>query len=100
MTGIESVTGVSGVAGVEDEVVAFAVAVGFGYAEAEAGGFESECKFGELSAALGGEFLEAGGGLCGWRLLRNAFRCNSLLSSSWARRWAPDRVTASGHVGK
>jgi hypothetical protein len=41
---------------VEDEVVTVAVSVGLGHAEAEAGGFEGEGEFGELSAALGGEF--------------------------------------------
>jgi len=47
--------------GVDDEVVAFAVAVGFGDSEAEAGGFEDECQFGEFSATLGGGFLLVGG---------------------------------------
>jgi hypothetical protein len=44
------------IAGVEDDVVAFAVAEGASYAEAEAGGFEDEGEFGEFSAALGVEF--------------------------------------------
>ena len=47
--------------GVDDEVVTFAVAVGFGDCEAEAGGFEDECQFGEFSAPLGGGFLLTGG---------------------------------------
>jgi hypothetical protein len=43
MTGASGgVAGKGGVAGVEDEVVAFAVAIGFGDAEAQSGGFESE----------------------------------------------------------
>jgi hypothetical protein len=45
------------VAGVEDYVVAFAVAEGAGDAEAEVGGFEGEGEFGEFSATLGGEFV-------------------------------------------
>ncbi len=48
------------VAGVEDEVVAFAVAVGFGDAEAKAGGDEEEDEFGELAAALGVAFPAEG----------------------------------------
>ncbi len=44
------------VGGVEDDVVAFAVAEGFGDAEAVAGGGEGEGEFGDLSAAFGGEF--------------------------------------------
>src|ERR1700722_7261886 len=47
-------------AGVDDEVVAFAVAIGAGDAEAEVRGFEDEGEFGEFSAALGGEFALAG----------------------------------------
>ena len=47
------------VAGVEDGVVALAVAEGAGDAEAEAGGFEDEGEFGEFSAALGGELALA-----------------------------------------
>jgi hypothetical protein len=46
--------------GVEDEVVAFAVAVGLGDAEAHGGGFVGEGEFGEFAAALGGEFALAG----------------------------------------
>jgi hypothetical protein len=60
------------VAGVEDEVVAFAVAVGFGDAEAEAGGDEEEDEFGELAATLGVAFTAE---RIDWR------------DSSWARRW-------------
>ncbi len=45
---------------VEDEVVAFAVAVGAGDAEAVAGGGESEGEFGNLSATLGGVFAFEG----------------------------------------
>jgi len=45
---------------IEDDVVAFAVAVGAGDAEAEIGGFQDEGEFGEFSAALGGEFALAG----------------------------------------
>jgi hypothetical protein len=44
------------VRGVEDDVVAFAVAVGASDAEAVAGGGESEGEFGDLSAAFSGEF--------------------------------------------
>jgi len=43
-------------AGVEDEVVAFAVAVGLADGEAHAGGDELEDEFGEFSATLGGAF--------------------------------------------
>ena len=46
---------------VEDEIVAVAVAPGFGDAESEAGGFVEEGGFGDLSATLGGEVE-------GWRL--------------------------------
>jgi hypothetical protein len=42
--------------GVEDEVVAFAVSVGFGDGEAHAGGDKEEDEFGEFSATLGGAF--------------------------------------------
>jgi len=48
------------VGGVEDDVVAFAVAEGFGDAEAVAGGGEGEGEFGDLSAAFGGEFTVGG----------------------------------------
>ncbi len=41
---------------IEDDVVAVAVAEGFGDAEAAAGGGEGEGKFGDLTAAFGGEF--------------------------------------------
>ena len=51
-----------GLMGVDDEIVAFAVAVGFGDGEAEGGGFEGEGEFGEFSAALGGEFAVKGRG--------------------------------------
>ncbi|MFZ3368955.1 MAG: hypothetical protein WA239_17725 [Candidatus Sulfotelmatobacter sp.] len=40
-----------------DDVVAFAVAEGFGDAEAVAGGGEGEGEFGDLSAGFGGEFM-------------------------------------------
>lgn len=40
-------------AGVEDEVVTLAVAPGLGDGESEAGGFDYEGGFGELSGALG-----------------------------------------------
>jgi len=43
-------------AGVEHEVVAFAVAVGLGDAEAHASGDKGEDEFGKLSATLGGAF--------------------------------------------
>jgi hypothetical protein len=48
-------------AGIDDHVVAFAVTMGLGDAEAAADGFEGEGEFGELSAALGGEFTIVGG---------------------------------------
>jgi len=48
------------VRGVEDDVVAFAVAEGFGDAEAVAGGGEGEGEFGNLAAAFGGEFALEG----------------------------------------
>ena len=76
------------VAGVEDEVVAFAVSVGLGDGEAEADGFEDEREFGELSATLGGEVV-AGGGIGGWG------------DGPWARRWRASGSRAlSGHLGK
>jgi hypothetical protein len=46
--------------GIEDDVVAFAVAEGFGDTEAVAGGGESESEFRNLSAALGSEFALEG----------------------------------------
>lgn len=46
--------------GVEDDVVAFAVAEGLGDAEAVAGGGEGEGEFGDFSAAFGGEFAFEG----------------------------------------
>ena len=71
-------------AGVEDEVVAFAVAVGFGDAEAKAGGDEEEDEFGELAATLGVAITAEG---MDWR------------DSSWARRWrAPARRPDPGHA--
>jgi len=48
------------VAADEDEVETFAVAVGLGDSEALGRGFVGEGQFGELSAALGVEFLLAG----------------------------------------
>jgi hypothetical protein len=53
--------------GIEDDVVTFAIAEGFGDAKAVAGGGESEGEFGNLSAALGGEFALEGslGAECG-----------------------------------
>ena len=84
---------VAGVAGVEDYIVAFAVSVGAGDAEAEVGGFEGEGEFGEFSAALGGEFVLArglGGRLYFDRILLNRLR---------ARRWsASARRAGLGHV--
>ncbi len=65
-------------AGVEDNVVAFAVAVGAGYTEAEVGGFEDEGQFGEFSATLSVEFALA------WSLGR--FPCGLLLDRPGARR--------------
>ena len=63
--------------GVEDEVVALAVAVGLGDGESEADGFVGEGDFGELSAALGGEFALAGGfraRRAGWWSLRRGHK--------------------------
>jgi hypothetical protein len=60
------------IAGVEDDVVAFAVAAGAGDAETEVRGFEDESEFGEFSAAFSGEFALAGSlrdGLLPGRLL-------------------------------
>ncbi len=68
------------VAGVEDGVVALAVAVGAGNAEAEVGGFEDEGKFGKFSTALGGEFSLAGG-LRGWLFEDRRFQ-----DRLWTRR--------------
>jgi hypothetical protein len=47
--------------GVEDDVVAFAVAEGLGDAEAVAGGGEGKGEFGDFSAAFGGESSRANG---------------------------------------
>lgn len=47
-------------AGVDDDVVAFAVAEGFGDAEAEGGRFEGEGELAELSTTFGIEFALAG----------------------------------------
>ena len=47
--------------GVDDGVVAFAVAERAGDSEAEAGGFEGEGEFGKLSATLGVELALTGG---------------------------------------
>src|ERR1035437_3876623 len=58
--GIAAMAAGDEIAGVEDDVVAFAVAVGAGDAETEVRGFEDESEFGEFSAALGGEFALAG----------------------------------------
>ena len=44
----------------EDEIVAFAVAVGLGHVETLGGSFVNERQFGKFSAALGGEFALAG----------------------------------------
>lgn len=46
--------------GVEDDVVAFAIAEGLGDAEAVAGGGEGEGELGDFSAAFGGEFAFEG----------------------------------------
>jgi len=43
------------VSGVEDEVVALAVAPGLGHAEAEAGGFGEKCGFGDFPASFAGD---------------------------------------------
>jgi len=47
--------------GVEDEVVAFAVAVGLGDVESQRRGFEDEGEFGKFSATLGGLLVLLGG---------------------------------------
>jgi hypothetical protein len=47
---------------VDDEIVAFAVAVGLGDGEAKSGGLVAEGEFGELSAAFGVELVKAGAG--------------------------------------
>jgi len=61
--------------GVKDEVVAFAVAVGFGDAKAHGGGFVGEGEFGEFASALGGEFTLAGRFLTPfWRIRMRARR--------------------------
>jgi hypothetical protein len=60
MTLVEWIAFLDYEAGVDNEVVAFAVAVRAGDAEAEIRGFEDEGEFGEFSAALGGEFALAG----------------------------------------
>jgi hypothetical protein len=48
--------------GVDDEIIAFAVAVGLGDGEAKSGGLVGEGEFGEFSAALGVELVKAGTG--------------------------------------
>jgi len=63
------------VGGVEDDVVAFAVAEGFGDAEAVAGGGEGEGEFGDLAAAFGGEFAPEG-----------SERLGSLWGAGWSGR--------------
>ena len=60
---------------VEDDVVAFAVAEGFGDAEAVAGGGEGEGEFGDLAAAFGGEFA-----------LEGSERLGSLWGAGWSGR--------------
>ena len=72
------------VAGIEDYVVAFAVAVGAGGAEAEVGGFEDEGEFGEFSAALGVDFALAGS--LGDRLLLGGLGSDRLLSDKLRAR--------------
>ncbi len=53
---------------IEDDVVAVAVAEGFGDAEAAAGGGECEGEFGDFAAAFGGEFaVESSVGVRRWR---------------------------------
>ena len=53
---------------IEDDVVAVAVAEGFGDAEAVAGGGECEGEFGDFAAAFGGEFaVEWSLGVRRWR---------------------------------
>ena len=61
--------------GIEDDVVAFAVAVGTGDAKAVTGGGEGEGEFGNLSATLGGEFALEGSlcRLCGQGFGRTLF---------------------------
>jgi hypothetical protein len=76
-------------AGIDDGVVTFAVTEGLGDSEAEAGGFEGEGEFGELSAALGVELVLAGGVESGG--LRNRLRARR--SGTAARR-------LHGHDGK
>jgi hypothetical protein len=55
----ERVKGIE-VGGVEDDVVAFAVAEGFADAEAVAGGGEGEGQFGNFAAAESGELSRSG----------------------------------------
>ncbi len=92
--GMAAAAGVE-LASVDDGVVAFAVTEGLGDSESEAGGFESEGEFGELSATLGGEFALAGGvdgGLGGIRMpgARSRMLPDGLLRS----RLLPDRLWA------
>ena len=78
-------------AGVDDDVIAFAVAEGTGDTEAEVGSLEGEGQFGELSATLGVEFALAGSlrlfpcGLRRDRLLSNRLLLGRLL---WDRAGA------------
>jgi hypothetical protein len=71
-------------AGVEDHVVAFAVAVGAGDTETAAGGLQDELEFGELSETLGVEFALAGGG-CLWAVWTGTLR---------TARWVEQRFRA------
>jgi hypothetical protein len=49
------------VSGIEDAVVALAIAVGLHHVETLGGSFVNERQFGKFSTALGGEFALAGG---------------------------------------
>jgi hypothetical protein len=75
-------------AGVGDYVITLAVTEGLRDSEAQGGGFEGECEFGEFSAALGDQLALGGGENRG--ILRDRLR---------ARRGRASARRLSGHFG-
>ncbi len=76
-------------AGVGDYVITLAVAEGLRDSEAEGGGLEGECEFGELTAALGDQLALGGGENRG--ILRDRLR---------ARRGRASTRRLPGHFGQ
>lgn len=76
-------------AGVGDYVIALAVAEGLRDSEAEGGGLEGKCEFGELTAALGDQLALGGGENRG--ILRDRLR---------ARRGRASTRRLPGHFGQ